>query len=89
MAVRICASAVAHIGGSEGFDIGRRSRHDFPQNIGRRFLPYKATNLFPDCVLGNINIYIADGISQQTYQRSIWLSVKEFAERKRRRGLES
>ncbi|GBP71908.1 Carnosine N-methyltransferase [Eumeta japonica] len=44
--VGIATGAVAHIGGSEGFAIGRRSRHNFPWNIGRRFLPYKALNLF-------------------------------------------
>ncbi|GBP54345.1 hypothetical protein EVAR_38580_1 [Eumeta japonica] len=52
MAVRIATGAVAHIGGSEGFAIGCRSRHNFPRNIGRRFLPYKAINLFPGRVLG-------------------------------------
>ncbi|GBP12686.1 hypothetical protein EVAR_10330_1 [Eumeta japonica] len=52
MAVRIATGAVAHIGGSDGFAIGCRSRHNFPRNIGRRFLPYKATNLFPGRVLG-------------------------------------
>ncbi|GBP07519.1 hypothetical protein EVAR_4861_1 [Eumeta japonica] len=44
MAVRIATGAVAHVGGSEGFAIGRRSRHNFPRNIGRRLLPYKALN---------------------------------------------
>ncbi|GBP70535.1 hypothetical protein EVAR_47918_1 [Eumeta japonica] len=48
MAVRIVIGAVALIGGA----IGCRSRHNFPRNIGRRFLPYKAMNLFPGRVLG-------------------------------------
>ncbi|GBP47261.1 hypothetical protein EVAR_38025_1 [Eumeta japonica] len=33
-----------------------RSRHNFPQNIDRRFLPYKTVNLFPDCVLGKCRV---------------------------------
>ncbi|GBP72307.1 hypothetical protein EVAR_90403_1 [Eumeta japonica] len=52
MAVRIAPGAVARTGGSEGFAIGYRSRHNFPRNIGRRFIPYKAMNLFPGRVLG-------------------------------------
>ncbi|GBP63633.1 hypothetical protein EVAR_54463_1 [Eumeta japonica] len=52
MAVAIATGAVARVGGSEGFAIGRRSRHNFPRNVGRRFLPYKAMNLFPGRVLG-------------------------------------
>ncbi|GBP78799.1 hypothetical protein EVAR_65308_1 [Eumeta japonica] len=57
MAVRIATGAVAHIGGSEGFAIGCRSRHNFPRNVGRRFLPYKAMNLFPGRVLGSLTRY--------------------------------
>ncbi|GBP57146.1 hypothetical protein EVAR_33389_1 [Eumeta japonica] len=56
MAVRITTGAVAHIGGSEGFAIGRRSRHNSPRNIGRRFLPYKVMILFPGFVLGRCRI---------------------------------
>ncbi|GBP53171.1 hypothetical protein EVAR_28513_1 [Eumeta japonica] len=52
LAGRIATGAVSHIGGSEGFSIGCRSRHNFLQNIGRRFLPYKVMNLFPGRVLG-------------------------------------
>ncbi|GBP82908.1 hypothetical protein EVAR_66584_1 [Eumeta japonica] len=44
------------VGGSEGFAIGRRSRHNFPRNIGRRFLPYKAMNLFSGRVLGKCRV---------------------------------
>ncbi|GBP52287.1 hypothetical protein EVAR_9199_1 [Eumeta japonica] len=47
MAVRIATGIVAHIGGSEGFAIGCRSRHNFTRNIGRRFLLYKAINFVP------------------------------------------
>ncbi|GBP85256.1 hypothetical protein EVAR_92023_1 [Eumeta japonica] len=56
MAVRIATGAAAHIGGSEGFAICCRSRHNFPRNIGRRFLPYKAMNLFPGRVLGRCRV---------------------------------
>ncbi|GBP42640.1 hypothetical protein EVAR_87191_1 [Eumeta japonica] len=56
MAVRIATGAVAHIGGGESFAIGCRSRHNFPQNIGRRFLPYKAMNLFPGRDLGRCRV---------------------------------
>ncbi|GBP48169.1 hypothetical protein EVAR_27555_1 [Eumeta japonica] len=56
MAVRIVTGAVAHIGGSEGFAIGCRLRHNFRRNIGRRFLPYKAMNLFPGRVLGKCRV---------------------------------
>ncbi|GBP52045.1 hypothetical protein EVAR_97515_1 [Eumeta japonica] len=52
VAGRIATGAVSHIGGSEGFSIGCRSRHNFLQNIGRRFLPYKVMDLFPGRVLG-------------------------------------
>ncbi|GBP42044.1 Peptidylglycine alpha-hydroxylating monooxygenase [Eumeta japonica] len=48
--------ALAHTGGSEGFAIGCRSRHNFPRNIGRRFLPYKAMNLFLGRVLGKCRV---------------------------------
>ncbi|GBP48959.1 hypothetical protein EVAR_32295_1 [Eumeta japonica] len=48
--------AVAHVGGSEGFAIGCRSCHNFPRNIGGRFLPYKAMNLFPGRVLGKCRV---------------------------------
>ncbi|GBP27561.1 hypothetical protein EVAR_18756_1 [Eumeta japonica] len=54
--VRIATGAVAHIGGSEGFAIGCRSRPNFPRNIGRRFLPYKAMNLFPGRVPGKCRV---------------------------------
>ncbi|GBP61122.1 hypothetical protein EVAR_46773_1 [Eumeta japonica] len=56
MAVRIATGAVAHTVGSEGFAIGCRSRHNFPLNIGWRFLPYKAMNLFPGRVLGKCRV---------------------------------
>ncbi|GBP13800.1 hypothetical protein EVAR_8017_1 [Eumeta japonica] len=56
MAVRIATGTVAYIGGSEGFAIGCRSRHNFPRNIGRRILPYKAMNLFPGRVLGRCRV---------------------------------
>ncbi|GBP60903.1 hypothetical protein EVAR_48707_1 [Eumeta japonica] len=56
MAVRIATGAVAHIGGNEGFAIGCRLRHNFPRNIGRRFLPYKAMYLFPGRVLGRCRV---------------------------------
>ncbi|GBP30217.1 hypothetical protein EVAR_94525_1 [Eumeta japonica] len=56
MPVGIATGAVAHIGGSEGFAIGRRSRHNFPQNIGMRFSPYKAMNLFPGHALGKCRV---------------------------------
>ncbi|GBP59667.1 hypothetical protein EVAR_39824_1 [Eumeta japonica] len=56
MAVRIATTAVAHVGGSEGFAIGCRSRHNFPRSIGRRLLPYKAMNLFPGRVLGRCRV---------------------------------
>ncbi|GBP84544.1 Aldehyde dehydrogenase, mitochondrial [Eumeta japonica] len=54
--VGIAAGAVVHIGGSKGFTIGRRPRHNFPQNIGRRLLPYKTKNLFPGRVLGRCRV---------------------------------
>ncbi|GBP49335.1 hypothetical protein EVAR_27037_1 [Eumeta japonica] len=72
MAVRIAAGAVAHIGGSEGFAIGCRSRHDFPQNIGRRFLPYTAMNLFPGHVLGRCRVQpepVARSLTHRPYMR--------------------
>ncbi|GBP16644.1 hypothetical protein EVAR_19432_1 [Eumeta japonica] len=56
LAGRIATGAVSHIGGSEGFAIGCRSRHNFLQNIGRRFLPYKVMNLFPGRVLGKCRV---------------------------------
>ncbi|GBP07574.1 hypothetical protein EVAR_2720_1 [Eumeta japonica] len=56
MAVGIATGAVAHIGGSGGFAIGRRSRHNFPKNLGLRFLPYKDRNLFPGRVLGKYRV---------------------------------
>ncbi|GBP59714.1 hypothetical protein EVAR_48683_1 [Eumeta japonica] len=56
MAVRIAPGAVAHTGRSEGFAIGCRSRHNFLRNIGRRFIPYKAMNLFPGRVLGRCRV---------------------------------
>ncbi|GBP05451.1 hypothetical protein EVAR_2978_1 [Eumeta japonica] len=56
MAVRIATGTVACIGGSEGFAIGCRSRHNFPRNIGRHFLPYKAMYLFPGRVLGKCRV---------------------------------
>ncbi|GBP29527.1 Nucleic-acid-binding protein from transposon X-element [Eumeta japonica] len=39
MPAGLATGAAAHVGRSEGFDIGRRSRHNFPRNIGLRFLP--------------------------------------------------
>ncbi|GBP30183.1 hypothetical protein EVAR_94491_1 [Eumeta japonica] len=56
MAIRIATGAVVHIGGSKGFAISCRSRHNFPRNIGRRFLPHKAMNLFPGRVLGRCRV---------------------------------
>ncbi|GBP77408.1 Protein crumbs [Eumeta japonica] len=56
LAGRIATGAVSHIGESEGFSIGCRSRHNFLQNIGRRFLPYKVMNLFPGRVLGKCRV---------------------------------
>ncbi|GBP53456.1 hypothetical protein EVAR_17531_1 [Eumeta japonica] len=56
LAGRIATGAVSHIGGSEGFPIGCRSRHNFLQNIGRCFLPYKVMNLFPGRVLGKCRV---------------------------------
>ncbi|GBP36799.1 hypothetical protein EVAR_28140_1 [Eumeta japonica] len=56
LAGRIATGAVSHIGGSEGFSIGCRSRHNFLQNIGRCFLPYKVMNLFPGRVLGKCRV---------------------------------
>ncbi|GBP44024.1 hypothetical protein EVAR_85178_1 [Eumeta japonica] len=46
MPVRIATGA--YIGSTEGFAIGRRSRDNFPRNIGMHFSYHiKAMNLFP------------------------------------------
>ncbi|GBP65494.1 hypothetical protein EVAR_38833_1 [Eumeta japonica] len=52
-ASRQCLASPLHVRWrSEGFAIGCRSHHNFPRNIGRRFLPYKVMNLFLGRVLG-------------------------------------
>ncbi|GBP41436.1 Lipase member H [Eumeta japonica] len=50
-----CLGPQAIFGGSDGFSIGRRSRHNFPRNIVLRFLPYKVM-FFPGRVLGRCRV---------------------------------
>ncbi|GBP66489.1 Protein Red [Eumeta japonica] len=65
---RIATGAVVHIGGSKAFAIGCRSRHNFPRNIGRRFLPHKAMNLFPGRVLGRCRVQPEPGARSLTHR---------------------
>ncbi|GBP51870.1 hypothetical protein EVAR_88575_1 [Eumeta japonica] len=79
MAVRIATGAVAHIGGSEGFATGCRSRRNFPRNISRPFLPYKAMNLFPGRVLGRCHVQpepVARSLTDWEYVNWGWDYVK-------------
>ncbi|GBP34452.1 hypothetical protein EVAR_25055_1 [Eumeta japonica] len=78
MAVRIATGAVAHIGGSGGFAIGCRSRHNFPRNIGRRFLPYKAMNLFPGRVLGRCRVQPEPVVRSLTHRLCMRCEVTAF-----------
>ncbi|GBP88469.1 hypothetical protein EVAR_103743_1 [Eumeta japonica] len=64
--------AVSHIGGSEGFAIGCRLRHNFLQNIGRRFLPYKAMNLFPGRVPGRCRVQPEPVARSLTHRLCMW-----------------
>ncbi|GBP69253.1 hypothetical protein EVAR_56797_1 [Eumeta japonica] len=79
MVIKIAPGAVAHKDGSEDFAIGRRSRHNFPRNIGR-FLPYKAMNLFPGRFLGRCRVQpepdraIADASSVYAVQPLQWVT---------------
>ncbi|GBP41552.1 hypothetical protein EVAR_20359_1 [Eumeta japonica] len=72
LAGRIATGAVSHIGGSEGFSIGCRSRHNFLQNIGRCFLPYKVMNLFPGRVLGKCRVQLEPVARSLTHRLCMW-----------------
>ncbi|GBP51341.1 hypothetical protein EVAR_34127_1 [Eumeta japonica] len=72
LAGRIATGAVSHIGGSEGFPIGCRSRHNFLQNIGRCFLPYKVMNLFPGRVLGKCRVQPEPVARSLTHRLCMW-----------------
>ncbi|GBP37048.1 hypothetical protein EVAR_31046_1 [Eumeta japonica] len=83
MAVRIAIGAVAlHICESEGFAIGCRSCHNFPRNIGRRFLPYKAMSLFPGRVLGKCRVQPEPVARLLTHRPCMWPSIETMSDRK-------
>ncbi|GBP04756.1 hypothetical protein EVAR_72082_1 [Eumeta japonica] len=59
------------LGGSDAFAISRLSRHNFPQNIRLRFLPYKATNLLPGRVLGKCHVQPEPVVRALTHRRCV------------------
>ncbi|GBP62725.1 hypothetical protein EVAR_56243_1 [Eumeta japonica] len=77
LAGRIATGAVSHIGGSEGFPIGCRSRHNFLQNIGRCFLPYKVMNLFPGRVLGKCRVQPEPVARSLTHRLLFHLTIRD------------